>query len=377
MLRLPYAPLAAHCQRMKAFNCQLCSQPTYFENDRCLSCGSQLGYLPDVHSLVALAQHADGLLYPLANNPRNQGYRVCLNTSEWHACNWLIAADSDAVYCRSCCLNEIIPDLSVASNVPLWTKLEAGKRRLLYSLLRLGLPVLSKAESPEKGLAFRFLKDISASFRENNTVLTGHSKGIITINLAEADDAERERRRLDLNEVYRTVLGHFRHESGHHYWQLLVANSAAQAQFRQLFGDERVDYDTAIGNHYGSGPKPGWESRYITAYASSHPLEDWAESWAHFVTIVDSLETATEFGVVITGNGSKQLFAPLDSYWSTTFDELLEQWLPLTYAVNSINRSSGHGDLYPFVLCRPAIQKLRFVQQVVRNARFNLGQGAG
>ena len=95
------------------------------------------------------------------------------------------------------------------------------------------------------------------------------------------------------------------------------------------------------------------------------------------MTIVDSLETATEFGVVITGNGSKQLFAPLDSYWSTTFDELLEQWLPLTYAVNSINRSSGHGDLYPFVLCRPAIQKLRFVQQVVRNARFSLGQGAG
>jgi len=355
---------------MKSFNCQLCGQPVYFENDQCLSCGSTLGYLSDEHNLVALQRQTDGLLYPVSNNPRAACYRICQNAAAWQACNWLVPADSPNAYCRSCSLNEMVPDLTVTANIPLWVKLEAGKRRLLYSLLRLGLPVVSKTTNPKSGLGFRFLKDPAASFRESKQVLTGHSKGVITINLAEADDAERERRRLDLNEVYRTVLGHFRHESGHHYWQQLIANSPDLNEFRALFGDEQVDYDKAISRHYSQGPQPGWKAQYISAYASAHPLEDWAESWAHFITIVDSLETATESGVVITRNLSKQLFAPLDSYWASTFDELLEQWLPLTYALNSINRSSGYSDLYPFVLSRPAINKLRFVQKIVRNARF-------
>jgi len=355
---------------MKSFNCQLCSQPIYFENSLCLSCGSCLGYVSDEHNLITLILEADDYLHPVTNNPRQSRYRRCKNGSDWQACNWLVPGDSDEVYCRSCRLNEIIPDLSVKANVPLWIKLEAGKRRLLYSLFRLGLPVTSKLENPLQGMAFRFLKDIHASFREDEVVLTGHSKGIITVNLAEADDAEREKRRLHLNEVYRTVLGHFRHESGHHYWQLLIANSPNLEAFRALFGDERRDYNGAISRHYRHGPILDWEARYISAYASAHPMEDWAETWAHFITIVDSLETANEFGVVITGNLTRQLFAPVDSYWAATFDELLEQWLPLTYAANSINRSSGYGDLYPFVLSKPAIAKLRFVQQIVRNARF-------
>ena len=355
---------------MKSFNCQCCGRPVYFENDRCLSCGSQLGYLPDEHNLIALQVQVDGLFYPAASNQRSASYRRCQNAATWNACNWLVPADSPNNYCRSCSLNEIVPDLTVAANVPLWIKLEQGKRRLLYSLLRLGLPVVSKKINPKKGLAFRFLKDIGASFRESQRVLTGHSKGIITINLAEADDAERERRRLDLNEVYRTVLGHFRHESGHNYWQQLVANSAHLTEFRALFGSEQADYDAAISRHYSQGPRQGWEAEYISGYASAHPLEDWAESWAHFITIVDSLETATKAGVVITSNLSQQLFSPLDSYWASTFDELLEQWLPLTYAMNSINRSSGYSDLYPFVLSSPAINKLRFVLKVVRHARF-------
>jgi len=265
----------------------------------------------------------------------------------------------------------MIPDLSVPENIPLWTKLEQGKRRLLYSILRLGLPVISKNEDANRGLAFDFLKDLDDDFKETNRIMTGHSAGLITLNLAEADDAEREQRRLNMNEVYRTVLGHFRHESGHYYWMHLVADSDKIDSYRSLFGDERENYSDAMSNYYQRGEIIAWQDQYVTKYASSHSWEDWAETWAHYLLIVDSLETATDHGVIIDNNQSVQSFSPIDSYWATSFDELLEKWLPLTYALNSINRSSGQKDLYPFVLSSPAIEKLRYVHDIIRSARFS------
>ena len=210
-------------------------------------------------------------------------------------------------------------------------------------------------------MRFDFLKDLEDDFQETQRIMTGHSAGLITLNLAEADDAEREKRRLNLKEVYRTVLGHFRHESGHYYWQHLVAGTDKLASYRDLFGDERENYDKAMSIYYQSGAIQNWRDKHVTAYASAHSWEDWAETWAHYLNIVDSLETATDHGVMISNSQTEQSFSPIDSYWATSFDDLLENWLPLTYALNSINRSSGQKDLYPFVLSRPVIEKLHFV----------------
>lgn len=347
---------------MKSFNCQVCGQLIFFENAQCLRCLNTLGYVPDQFSLCVLEAAGDNVW----RVPNGNLYRQCRNTIDWQMCNWMVPITSDTDYCLSCDLNETIPDLSIPANRHYWRKLEEGKRRLVYSLTRLGLPVVSKRLNESNGLSFEFLREPEAPEFEDDRVFTGHHNGRITVNVVEADDAERERIRQNLDEVYRSILGHFRHESGHYYWWQLVQESDWLPKFRNLFGDETSDYDQAVGHYYKNGPAQGWQNTFISAYASSHPWEDWAESWAHYLTIVDALETAREFGVVVSRDGSRHLFAAPDSYRATTFDEMLDEWLPLTYAVNSINRSGGLNDLYPFVLPGPAIEKLRFVHNLIK-----------
>lgn len=275
-------------------------------------------------------------------------------------------------FCLACDLNQMIPDLSDPDNMDYWYKLEQGKRRLIYSLTRLGLPVVSKSQDPDNGLAFKFLKEADQRIRDESDarVITGHRDGVITVNVNEADDLERERTRLNLNEAYRSVLGHFRHESGHYYWQRLVKNTASINRFRALFGDETADYQASINAYYQCEPGPDWAHFYVSAYASAHPWEDWAECWAHYLTIVDGLETANNFGVVVGYDQPNARVTPLNSYAATDFREMLEHWLPLTVAINSINRSAGQKDLYPFVLSEPVIEKLEFVHQVIKARRL-------
>lgn len=350
---------------MKSFNCQNCGQLIFFENAQCLRCQSVLGFLPQQLTMSSFSTAGKDLF----ESDCGGVYRLCRNGRDWQTCNWMVPAGGASEYCLACDLNETIPDLDIPTNREYWFKLEQGKRRLVYSLLRLGLPVAGKRESEKKGLAFQFLQQPEYAADGGEHVTTGHREGLITLNIAEADDLERERTRLHLNEMYRSVLGHFRHESGHYYWWRLIEDSTWLQRFRKLFGDERADYGASINSYYAQGPQPGWQDSYVSAYASSHPWEDWAESWAHYLTIVDALETAQDFGVELSRGGSMQLFALEDSYDAANVDDLLEHWLPLTYAINSINRSAGQSDLYPFVLPRPAIEKLRFLHRVIRAHR--------
>jgi hypothetical protein len=208
-------------------------------------------------------------------------------------------------------------------------KLELAKRRCIYTFLKLGLPIESGPRGNEAALRFRFLQD-----KENAPVQTGHENGVITVNIAEADDDEREHRRLQLHEPYRTLVGHLRHESGHFYWDRLIANSPNLQRFREFFGDETGDYDAALQTYYKQGPPADWQSRTVTAYASSHPWEDWAETWAHYLHIMDTLETAANFGMSIdpdnqANNGSAKN-SPLKFDERMDFDTLLADWIPLT-----------------------------------------------
>ena len=354
---------------MKLFECQHCGQLLYFENTRCERCGRRLGFLPD-RLLVSAVEQQDGAWYALAE-PRRQ-FRFCANAAH-NACNWLTPADSGLAFCEACRLNRTIPDLSRPENLLHWQLLEAAKHRLVYALLRLGLPVTSKQDDPAAGLAFDFLADPDPTLADAPKVTTGHAEGLITINVAEADDAEREKRRVQLGEPYRTLLGHFRHEVGHHYWERLIKDSPGLHAFRALFGDEQQDYGAALERHYAEGAPGDWRNAFVSAYATSHPWEDWAETWAHYLHIVDTLDTAQAFGLEVrprAGRGPALVTSiDLDPYRASDIGALLQAWLPLTLAVNSLNRSMGQPDLYPFVLAPRAVDKLRFIHDRVREAR--------
>ena len=348
---------------MKLFECQSCGQLLYFENTVCVRCSHSLGYLPGQAQLSALEPADNGRWQALGDT--DHLYRRCAN-SEHGACNWMVPAESDEDYCRACRLNRTVPNLSHPDRLELWRPLETAKRRLIYSLLRLGLPVQSKEDDREKGLAFDFLAEEDS----DQPVMTGHADGVVTIDLSEADPVAREQMRTDMTEPYRTLLGHFRHEIGHYYWADLVDGTEWQEPCRALFGDERENYGDALNRHYENGPPADWPNHFISSYATAHPWEDFAESWAHYLHIVDTLETAQAFGMTIRARAGTDpvlsMEIEFDPYRASDFDTLVETWVPLTAAVNSLNASMGQPDLYPFVLANDVIEKLRFIHRLVR-----------
>jgi hypothetical protein len=275
-------------------------------------------------------------------------------------------------FCVSCRLNQTIPDLSRRQNHDLWARMELAKRRLIYSMLNLNLPVANKVDEPRRGLAFAFLEDAVQPDGRVSKILTGHEDGLITLNIAEADDAVREKIRISMGEPLRTLLGHFRHEIGHYYWDRLILGTNYLNEFRDLFGNEQANYQDALNRYYSSGAPANWQDNYISAYATAHPWEDWAESWAHFMHIQDTLETANEFGLV----GKSICLYPNDlaskssrSSEQTAFKEIIGAWTDLTIALNAVNRSMGLHDTYPFVISTAAANKLSFISDVVSGAR--------
>jgi hypothetical protein len=348
---------------MKIFRCQACGQILDFANTRCERCGHALGFLPEQARLSAL--EPEGATWrPLAAS--GQQRRFCAN-AEYDACNWLVPDGTEDALCLACRHNRTIPDLTVAANLVPWRRIQDAERRLIYTLQRLRLPLVTKVEDAEKGLAFDVLADLPDG--TGPKVMTGHDEGLITIAVAEADDAERERRRASMGEPYRTLLGHFRHESGHHFWNVLVRDGGRLEECRAVFGDERADYNEALQAHYANGAPSDWQDAYVSTYATAHPWEDFAETWAHYLHIVDTLEMASSFDLRVRPKvaATDDLAARIDfdPYATETIGELIEAWVPLTFAVNSLNRCMGAPDLYPFVLSPAAVEKLGFVHRLV------------
>ena len=351
---------------MKTFHCTACQSLIFFENTRCLTCGHSLAFATDKMALLSLNQLDDGSWVPDMNGVNGpDSYRLCANYVEHGVCNWAIRADSPDTLCLACSLSHTIPDLDVAGNKEAWAKLETAKRRLLFDMLSLELPLRGKREAPETGLEFRFLSDVVTVNGDRSRVLTGHDNGLITINVAEADDVHREAQRLLHREPYRTLLGHFRHEIGHYYWDRLIQGTERLQGFRDLFGDETADYQAALKVHYEQGAPPDWPERFISAYASTHPWEDWAESWAHVMHMVDALETAHAVGLSVrpARNDEPALAIPAKQPNARIgdFDQLISEWKVLTYVLNNLTRGLGLPDAYPFVLSAAVVEKLRFV----------------
>ena len=361
-------PTGTWTGHLKVFHCDHCRQLVFFENTHCVRCNYTLAYVPGLARVAALQPDGESVWQLPSDGAR---YRLCDNYSRENVCNWALPEHSPERLCESCRLTKVIPNLQVAGNREAWFKLEAAKRRLLYTLMQLGCAVRSKKVDPQGGLEYRFLAPDAVA----GAVLTGHSHGTITVSVAEADDTERERQRVRLHEPYRTLLGHFRHESGHYFWERLLAGQARLAAFRELFGDERTDYPAALQQHYSAGPPANWQERFISAYAAAHPWEDWAESWAHYLHMTDMLETAHESGLLLlpARHDEPSLQAAAGGVQPTSlgpFEPLLARWFPLTYVLNNLNRSMGLPDGYPFVLSTPVLDKLRFVHETLAAAHF-------
>jgi hypothetical protein len=363
---------------MKTFHCTHCQNLVFFENFLCLSCERQLAYLPDRGVMAALEQ--DGASWhAIIDGQRSADYRLCANYVSNNVCNWAVSQvtatekmsqENDSL-CISCRLTRVIPDLTLAENSAAWYRLENAKRRLIYTLLRLQLPIASKKTETDSGIAFEFLKDSVEPNGDRKRVFTGHDNGLITINIAEADDVQREQQRKQQNEPYRTLLGHFRHEIGHYYWDRLIQDSSRLSAFRNLFGDERADYAATLKNHYENGPPADWENNFISAYATMHPWEDWAESWAHFLHMSDALETATAMGLSVKPIRTDEPSLPHPPAAQHDFDNMVGEWRALTYVLNNLSRGLGLLDSYPFVLSPRVIDKLRFVSDTVVQAGAN------
>ena len=356
---------------MKAFQCDSCGNLLFFENVTCLRCQHPLGFLPEPLDLCALEKAEADLWRALGKNARDRRYRQCKNSIDHQICNWLVPDHEESPFCRACRLNLIIPDLSVNGNQRRWYKLEVAKRRVLYSLLRLNLPTGQEGEKP--ALRFNFM----ANPADGSAILTGHNHGIITINIAEADDAERERRRTSLREPIRTLIAHFRHELGHYYWDRLIAGTSHLERFHELFGDEQVNYPACLESHYASGPPPNWQENFVSAYASCHPWEDWAETWAHYLHITDTIETAASFGLSLRPRHPQSATMRAEptkvSEKAPAFDELMQAWVPMTQALNELSRGMGLNDFYPFVVAQNASQKIRFVHELLTKSWHNAG----
>ncbi|MBH0090121.1 putative zinc-binding metallopeptidase [Pseudoalteromonas sp. NSLLW218] len=380
---------------MKTFKCNCTEQLIlFFESSHCLACGRTVGIDDEFDQVEPYEIDEQSGLFYKAEAP-DVFYKKCDNNAQYHVCNGMVnldtfipVADKDEVLCFSCRFNETVPDLSIIGHIPLWKKMETAKRRALYTLKSLSLPLNTIIQEPESGLSFDFITDRNVSDHfvspiiGQDVVFTGHDCGHITINLAEADDVARSQAKIAMGERYRTLLGHFRHELGHYYFDQLIANSPKKhALCKQYFGDDELDYQQALDTHYKQGAPANWHETFISEYATMHPYEDWAETWAHYMHIIDTLETAKNFSITGSTTGNEfeldeadELRLPQSAYYfnsQTSIDAILDTWMEFSIILNSLNRSMGLADAYPFVLTQAVRTKLSFIHHAIHN-KLNL-----
>ena len=390
---------------MKTFKCSCPGQPSlFFESHTCNACGRVVGITDEFESVQPFDLNEE-TNYFVIEGVSDRAFKKCKNFAQYNACNGMVdvkltkeeaATEAEAKntedneYCFACRFNEVVPNLNVEAHVPLWQKMENAKRRALYTLKALPLPLNNNEEDAETGLTFEFTVDRNvkdhfvSKLPHHPDVMTGHNNGNITINLAEADDVARSKTKAAMGENYRTLLGHFRHELGHYYFDRLIANNPYKHErCKAYFGDDELDYQEALDQYYSNGGAPvNWPENFISEYATMHPWEDWAETWAHYMHIIDTLETAQSYGLLFDKNrGTNQTLSDLnlpqddaDDDISASFNRILNSWMEFSVVLNALNRSMGLQDAYPFVLTEPVRKKLSFIHHAVHNKTLLLSE---
>lgn len=348
---------------MKVFQCSNCQHPLYFEDYQCANCNFAIGYRDYDRTMLSFSF--------ISNQMEGVGevgyYKYCSNHQHL-VCNWVLPYNSPEEFCSACQLNKTIPNLKNFKNFEKWRNLEIAKHRLIYQLQKLGLPTISKIKNKVDGFCFDFV-----SRQINPKLMTGHDNGLITILLSEADSVERERMRKLMLEPYRTLIGHLRHEVGHYYWERLIRDYPQTLyEYRNLFGDESLDYGQALKNYYARSDNFYWQNNYISKYASAHSWEDWAETWAHYFHIMDMVETAHFFNLSVQPQNIPQdlhATASYDPYNTVSFEDIVKTCIPISFAVNSINRAMGIIEVYPFSITPAVIEKLTFIHNLIAPLR--------
>ncbi|MGV3541494.1 MAG: zinc-binding metallopeptidase family protein [Rufibacter sp.] len=353
---------------MQTFRCA-CGNKLFYENSQCVCCQREVGWCPVCKGMHAVEPKGQSSF--TCTNCQAMVVK-CYNYSTYNVCNRLVSAETKPhpngqCLCDYCQLTKTIPDLSIEGNMTKWYQLEVAKRRLLYLLDRLNLPYGSQEEDFELPLSFDFKEDVHPSpvlgwmgLGQEEKVFTGHADGKITINLREADPVEREKLRVAFGESQRTLIGHFRHEIGHYYWQLLVQHKD-EAGFKAIFGDhENPSYSDAMDHYYQNGPKANWASSYISAYATMHPWEDFAETWGTYLDMIAVLDTA---------DNQELLELPGKGLIDNQLETMLERYTALSLKVNEVNRSLGLPDLLPETFTNPVIEKLSYIHRLIQKNR--------
>lgn len=384
---------------MRTFRCHCEGRPTlFFESNHCNACNRVVG-LDDRFRQVEPYELDEGSGYFFKAAHPEVRYQKCDNNAKYSVCNGMVNLttfvssdtldENSEVLCFACRFNETIPDLSVVEHIPLWRKMEVAKRRALYTLNALPVPLCNIKQDPDNGLSFDFTVDrnvkdhFSSQLVDHDTVFTGHDCGHITINLAEADEVARSSTKIALGERYRTLLGHFRHELGHYYFDRLIAGFSEKHRLcKTYFGDDDLDYQEALDRHYQHGSPTNWRDMYISQYATMHPYEDWAETWAHYMHIIDTLETAQNFSIAGSTSSKSandeelsELNLPQEEYYFSVqapIENILDTWMDFSVILNSLNRSMGLEDAYPFVLTQSVRTKLSFIHHAIHNRLHKL-----
>ncbi len=358
---------------MTLFQCSQCAQTVFFENSECGACGSLLGFVPGERNMVAFELPSanssaadDGMPVDawLRRGTNGAWLRPCANRINHSVCNWMLDVADEHPLCITCRLTDVIPSLDDPNNLHHWAAIERAKRRLVFSLMDIGLTPQPKTGPHDKqGLTFHLLENLPGGM----PVMTGHDGGLITLNIAEADDVFRESARISMHEPLRSLLGHLRHEVSHYLQQRYITGTPGEQRCKELFGDHDADYAAALQAHYSNGPPPDWSDRFISAYASSHPWEDWAETCAHYLLVIDAVQTAASWGLRLEGptkaNADEQepQSMPLENL-------VIEHWLPVAQFLNAMNRSLGLPDSYPFLLPPQVLEKMKLVQDLLAKA---------
>ena len=358
----------------------------FFENYHCANCGANLGFVPAAQEMFAFdsrsAAQPDGAPWLPAAGLIGAALRPCANRRPHGLCNWMLDDGDPQALCRSCRLTRMIPSLDTAANVGRWQRIERAKRRLMFTLLGLGLapepkagaddtrgpgPVEPRGPGPVEphGLEFLLLENVA----DGAAVFTGHDRGTITLNVSEADDDARETTRVQLGEPARTLLGHLRHEVAHYLQYRWINGTPAMDRCRALFGDEQVNYAQAMQRHYAEGPPVDWQQHFVSAYASSHPWEDWAETCAHYLLALDAVQTASAWGLSLAGGPAEAAPDTTDLTRHAPMGNLvLQQWLPVAQFLNAMSRSIGLPDSYPYQLPPDVVTKMAGVHELLAAA---------
>ncbi|KAA5539180.1 hypothetical protein FYK55_24995 [Roseiconus nitratireducens] len=329
---------------MRNFDCR-CGAALFFHSEQCVRCKSATAMCANCRQVAAVDDLNDGTVQ-CSNCGTHM--RFCGNRVQNAICNGGVRAESADALCRYCSLNQIVPDLSMPGNREKWLSIERAKHRVLYDVDRIGFPIITDAGDGRAILRFEFKSSTA------EPVTTGHTSGLITMNIAEADSVQREQTRVQFGEPQRTLVGHFRHELGHYFWDVCV-NPSRLDEYRQLFGDERnPDYVTAQQQYYSGGPPDDWWTTYVSEYATMHSWEDFAETFNAYLDMIAIVGTSAHFHRL-------RVDADVDG---GDFQQLLTAYQDIGIVANELNRDMGMLDLVPEVFTPPVVQKMRFVHSL-------------